>query len=114
MTDSSSPISGWVPPLALEAKLREQTLEALKTGNTAYVEAVRGWNDKLASLRELPAYAGLPLAVRAGLGDPAAVIEHNFAVAAAALELQRHAAQEWLKAWERAAEAAARQHRAQR
>ncbi|HOF63616.1 MAG TPA: hypothetical protein PLL54_04870 [Dermatophilaceae bacterium] len=101
-----------VNPLDVELKLRQQTLDALKAGSTAYIEAVRAWNERLASWRTNPAYLELPLAVRAGLGDPRAVIEHNFTLATQALELQRHAAQEWLSAMEKAAEAAGRQYRA--
>lgn len=101
-----------VNPLELEHKVREQTLDALKAGSTAYIEAVRAWNERLASWRSNPTYLELPLAVRAGLGDPRAMIEQNFTVATHALELQRHAAQEWLTAMEKAAEAAGRQYRA--
>lgn len=89
-------------PLTAEAQLRAAALETIKAGNAAYIDAVTAWNATLIKLREAPAYAELPLVVRAGLGDPAAILEQNYQLASHALELQRHAGAAWIRAWEQA------------
>ncbi len=80
--------------------MRDAAFEAIKAGNTAYIEALMTWNTTLLRLREAKSFRDLPASVRIAFGDPTAVVEQSFEMAAKSLELQRHLAQQWLKAWE--------------
>ncbi len=77
-------------------------MSAARAGGIASVDAMFGWQRQLAQWRGSEGYAHLPLVVRAGLGDPAAIVEQHYELTTKGLELQRHLALAWIHTWEQA------------
>jgi hypothetical protein len=72
------------------AAMQSQALEAIKTGQTATLEAMQAWRDGVAKLApQSPSVPEVPAEFKQAVGDPAEIVDSVYEFAGQLLDLNK-------------------------